>query len=108
MSAIDYEDYFKRLLAMNQRGAYLVGMNGHTYIVDNDEYGGWDATLRNAGVTLNSKIYGGALEAIDTFDAAVQAAREDGLAEWWVTEIGDGGVGKNRIDIVEKGKGGIN
>ena len=107
---VDYEYYFKCLLAMNQRGVYLTGMDGHTWIMNDPdaEYGGWDETLRKKGVMLNSKIYGGALEAIVTFDEAIKLAGENPLDECWITELGDGGYDTSRVDKVPDGQGGIN
>ena len=58
------ENNFKRLLALNQLGCYLQGADGHIWI-QQDVNSDWqlDNILRNHGVYVNNKIYGGILEA---------------------------------------------
>ena len=111
----NYEKMFKQLFMLGNGGVYLTVFSGHTWI-EQDENADRpiDEVLLSAGVSVNNKIYGGIAEALDTMDAALQAAGQPSLEEQYdefmsdgYYRIGDGGVGKNRIDIVEKGKGGL-
>jgi len=104
---IDFEYYFKCLLVMNHRGVYLYGADGHIWIGNDPEAEyPWSVILINAGVELNNKIYGGVLEAIDTFDAAVQSAGQPSLIEQYGDWLffGRRGVDASRI---YRGNGGI-
>jgi len=104
-----YEKLFKMLLVMNQYGIYLSGRDGHIWI----EQAEVDYPIKLETVALNSKIYGGVFEAIQTLNEALIRDGQDGLLDWWdemvkdVLFLGDGGVAESRIDRVSMGKGGI-
>lgn len=108
---IDYENLFKRLLMLNQMGVYLNGRDGHIWINqdENEEY-----PMKLDIVFLNTKIYGGIIEALDTIDLALETDGQPQLLERWekygkdVQFLGRGGVGAGRIDIVKAGQGGLN
>lgn len=106
---VDYEQLFKMLLVLNQHGIYLTGADGHVWI----EQAEVDYPLTFDTIALNSKIYGGVFEAIQTFDEALHLDGQDGLLTRWnesvkdVLFLGNGGVANSRIDRVGKGKGGI-
>ena len=102
---IDWKNLFKRLLMLNQLGVYLSGQDGHIWL--NGE-GVFDSVM------LNSKIYGGVIEALDTVDEALRRDGKSSLLEMWdeygkdVLFLGRGGIDESRIDIVKIWKGGIN
>jgi len=99
--SIDYEYYLKRLIVLNARGCYLTFADGHTWIEEDLECQTGrlvSNALKAGGVSLNNKIYGGVFEAIDTLDAALQAAGEDALLLQFWMDFGDGGADKSRIE----------
>ncbi len=103
-----------RLLALMQLGGRIHGADGHIWISteeDNCGYGfGLYEWLRAGGVYLNSKIYGGVLEALDTIDAALAKIDKPTLFELYdsrVQFLGQRGVGEGRIQKVKKGQGGV-
>jgi hypothetical protein len=74
---IDYEKYFKKLLALNEVGIYVHPADGHYWIEhdrERDEYRCPVEALKNAGISLNNKIYGGYIEAIETVWKALEMA----------------------------------
>jgi hypothetical protein len=114
------EELAKRLLALGQYGCYLCGEDGHIWIrpsyydMDEMEHSHLHYILKEAGVGLNNKIYGGVLEALDTIDEALRLAGKPslltGFCGWDSTSslfLGNPGIGENRIDIYEKGTGGL-
>lgn len=107
---IDYENLFKRLLMLNQRGVYLQGRDGHVWI-ENDSEIEYPFVLHS--VMVNNKIYGGVIQAIEVIDEALQIDGQGSLIDEWekhgvhVLNLGYGGVDKSRIDKVSKGKGGL-
>lgn len=108
---VNIEYYFKRLLVMNDYGVYLKGADGHIWIELDQEA---EYPHKFNSIALNNKIYGGVLEAIDTFDAALV---EDGqlslIAQWelWGKDVmfygNKIGADLSRIDRVKSGQGGI-
>jgi hypothetical protein len=111
----------KRLLALGQYGCYLCGEDGHIWIrpsyydIDQADHSNLHHILKRAGVGLNNKIYGGVLEALDTIDEALRLSGYPsllvGFPGWDYNSplfLGDGGVEEGRIDIYEKGIGGLN
>lgn len=108
---MDYEKLFKRLLMLNNMGVYLHGRDGHIWITqdENMEY-----PMRLNTVLLNSKIYGGVAQAIETIEEALYKDGQPTLLDRWIEFgksemfLGRGGVDESRIDIVAKGKGGLN
>lgn len=106
----DFEQLFKQLLILNQYGVYLRGADGHVWI-ESDGDCEYPLVLKN--VMMNSKIYGGVIEAIETIDEALKRdGQEDLLTRWneWgkdVLFLGQGGVSESRINEA-KGRGGIN
>jgi hypothetical protein len=107
----DYENLFKRLLMLNQKGIYLYGRDGHVWI-GTDENIEYPLNLNN--VLMNTKIYGGVVEAFDTIDEALRRDGQDDLLTRWneygedVLFLGRGGVDESRIDNVKSGQGGWN
>ena len=105
------DNLLERLLIMNQHGLYLRTADGHIWIWQDPECEGQFVFDK---VMLNSKIYGGILQAVDTVDRAIQICGYPSLIdqwnEWGKTELffGRGGVDESRIDIVSEGRGGLN
>jgi hypothetical protein len=105
----------KRLLSLGQLGCILYGQDGHIWIhsIDNEDNGrpySIDSILKNAGVVLNNKIYGGILEALDTIDEAFKRANAPTLEESFCEEIlfmGNPKVDESRLSKTESDKGGI-
>lgn len=113
----DWADLAKRLLALGQIGCHIRGADGHFWIEcgapDREtSYLAWK--LKEAGILLNNKIYGGVLEALDTIDAALVAAGDfeslkesgDYLIEDQL-DLGSHRVDSSSIDRVDPGCGGI-
>ncbi len=103
-----------RLLALMQFGGRIHGADGHIWISVEQDYVGYGFNLhewlRAGGIYLNSKIYGGVLEALDTIDAALAKIDKPTLFELYNPEIqflGERGVGEGRIQKVKKGRGGV-
>lgn len=112
-----------RLLALNQYDLYLKAQDGHIWIEsgmedtgENHDDQAWQSCsyfhklLREKGVLLNNKIYGGILEALNAVDAALQLAGEKPLAELYDPDwmfLGDDTHDTSRIQKVEPGHGGI-
>jgi len=104
----------ERLLACMQLGITLHGADGHIWIeIDKniDEYHTFEHMLVDNGISLNNKIYGGILEALDTIDECLKIDSADfNLEEFYNPDIqflGEPGPDMSRIDMVEKGKGGL-
>ena len=110
MNSINFETYFKRLLMMNSLGVYVTHADGHNWIELDEEC---DYHAKFAAVCLNNKIYGGVLEAIDTFDAALIADGQNSLMQMWenygqeVYMFRKIGADMSRIEKVANGQGGI-
>jgi len=116
---VNSEELAKRLLALGQYGCYLCGADGHIWIepvIDGEsaKQSYLHDLLKRAGVGLNCKIYGGVLEALDTIDEALRLAGKPSLLKgfpgWRYDDelfLGDPGIGESRIDIYEKGTGGL-
>jgi hypothetical protein len=118
------EELAKRLLALGQYGCHLHGQDGHIWIEpaynqcdgeEEENHSDLHYVLKKAGVGLNNKIYGGVLEALDTIDEALRLAGIpsllSGFSGWdhnGSLFLGEPGIGKGRIDIYEKGIGGLN
>ena len=70
-------------------------------------------SLKERGVMLNNKIYGGWDEALDAVDLALNAAQRKSLEEWFDEFIGDSTVTcaspflENRVTQHEEGVGGV-
>ncbi len=113
----EWADLAKRLLALGQLGCHIRGADGHFWIEcsapDREtSYLAWK--LKEAGVLLNNKIYGGVLNALDTIDVAlVEAGDFESLkekGEYLIDsqlDLGAHGVDASRIDRVAQGRGGI-
>ena len=105
---MNYGNLFKRLLIMNSMGVYLYGRDGHIWIGTSDE-----SNAYLLSISLNNKIYGGVIQAVDTFDEALQRDGQPSLMDRWneygKTEmfLGKGGIDESRIGVVAYGKGGI-
>lgn len=105
---MNYENLFKRLLMMNSMGVYLSGRDGHIWIETSE-----DSRAYLLSISLNNKIYGGVIQAVDTFDAALQRDGQPSLMDRWneygITEmfLGKGGLDESRMENVPYGKGGI-
>jgi hypothetical protein len=107
---IDYENLFKRLLMLNQKGVYLNGADGHVWI-EADEEADYPLQLKN--VAVNNKIYGGVIQAIDVMDVALRMDGQPDLMDTWnewgkdVLFLGRGEFDKSRIDMVDDERGGL-
>lgn len=103
---------FKRLLALNQLGCWLRGEDGHIWIeYERDEDSCLLARiLSEGGISINNKIYGGVLEALNVVDAALQRAGHHKLIDTYCSEVsflGEDTLDESRIIEVEKGNPGI-
>ena len=109
-----------RLLGLTSLGVYLEGRDGHVWIEpirdageDYDTTSGLARLLRANGVSLNNKIYGGVLEALDTIDEALRRCDRPNLLEHYVGGdyralfLGKPGVDASRITQHEPNTGGI-
>lgn len=110
---IDYEKQYKRLVAMNNMGAWIRTDSGHRYLfafASDIDYN-LDRILRKGGILLNSKFYGGVGQVLDTVDEALKLIGESTLLERYDEAIFlpyfPDGVDRGRIDEVDKGQGGI-
>ena len=104
----------KRLLMLGALGGHLEGHDGHIWICSDEEDEFCENRigyiLRRGGVLLNNKIYGGALEALNMIDIALEKAGSRSLLEWWDDEwmfLGEDTTHDNRIDLVKPGEGGM-
>jgi hypothetical protein len=118
-----HEDLAKRLLSLGQYGCHLCGRDGHiwiepAYIPGEEEmimeHSSLHYILKKAGVSLNNKIYGGVIEALDTIDEALRlsgwSSLLDGFPGWGDTDslfLGKGGIDRGRIFIGKKDTGGL-
>lgn len=110
----NYEKMFKQLFVLGNGGVYLELADGHTWIsYDENAEHSIEVILRNNGIAVNNKIYGGIAEALDTMDEALQKAGQPSLVQQYdelVQDfyfIGKGGAGSNRIEKVNPLHGGI-
>ena len=112
------EELAKRLLALGQYGCHLEGQDGHIWIEpsrffeDASDYTDLHEILKQAGISLNNKIYGGVLQALDTVDEALRLAGQPsllaGFPGWEYNEpffFGEPGIGSGRITVEERGEG---
>jgi hypothetical protein len=119
---INYEEISKRLLSLASLGCHLEDRDGHIWVEpaymdmgDNEEsHSHLHYILKEHGIHLNNKIYGGVLEALYTIDEALRLSGHKSLLGtfigWDDTDpyfLGEKGVATNRIAIGEKGSGGI-
>jgi hypothetical protein len=104
---VDNERLSKRLLALMQMGVCLVGRDGHIWIEEEPAIDGLSLSseLKRGGVRINSKIYGGILQALDTIDEALEKAGQPPLEEFYSKDIqflGDPGIDRSRITQLGK------
>lgn len=112
---LNHEVLWKRLLALMDMSGYLISRDGHIWIeCEMGEYSDTHSLsdiLKECGVILNSKIYGGILEALDTIDLALHSCGKPSLLESYNPDIqflgSKFGADVSRVDIVGKGRGGI-
>jgi len=109
-----HEKNFKRMIALNSLGSHLYFRDGHTWIGDTSDEVESIYSLRTIlmdnKILLNTKIYGGILEALDTVDEALFQAVGKKLVDFFEPSfmfMGDGGIDRSRIDKVKVG-GGLN
>ena len=112
---VDWEALAKRYIALSAQGVRIEFDSGHYWLMaDEDADSSLDALLKDAGVRVNGKIYGGILEALDTIDEALQQANAKNLLTYYndlVTgvypgySLGNNGIG--HVDRVAPGQGGI-
>lgn len=112
MYELNHEKMWKRLLAAGQLGTYLLGHSGHIWIeVDPECDYSLNEMMREKGILLNNKIYGGVVEALATIDHALELIGEPKLLERYderVQFLGDSDTpGRGRIDKVAPGRGGV-
>jgi len=70
-------DLTKRMLAAMNLGVYLKPADGHIWIhADYDLEYGLAEILKSKKITINNKIYGGVLEALNVIDLALEKAGE--------------------------------
>ena len=106
---IDWELCFKRLLALSEMGVYITRADGHFWIYYGDtEFHNAKKILTDEGISVNNKIYGGFIEAIETMRQALYMAGVDidevEFDEW---DLAPNGVDTSRITKRAKGKGGL-
>jgi hypothetical protein len=105
-------DLSKRLLGAMQLGIYLTGADGHIWIhsdADGPDHGINDI-LYAGHIHINTKIYGGVLEALDTIDRALDLCGSKPLIEWYTPYnhfMGEPGVAENRISRSSSRSGGL-
>lgn len=105
---IDYEKAFKKLLALNYLGVHLEMAVGHWWIECNRE-DSFQKILRNNGIALNNKIYGGPLEAIATCEQALRMADGTLLCDVYTSNwhMGSPRFDGSRIERRDDGTGGL-
>jgi hypothetical protein len=110
MEDINYEVLAKRLLGLMQLGGSLHGQDGHIWINVSEIEWNLDEVLRDGGISLNNKIYGGILESLDTIDEALKGCGKEPLEKWYdinIQFLGSPGTDISRIDKTERGEGGL-
>ena len=106
MIDINYEEVSKKLLSLMQMGTILKGRDGHIWI-DFNWFNEDDLVeiLLSYGVEINTKIYGGVIEALDTIDRALELAGETSLLERFNPDIqffgNRFGPDESRIHVIE-------
>lgn len=107
---INWAVCFRRLIVLGGLGVYIVPADGHYWIECGEDIGRRSAheILEEAGITVNNKIYGGYIEAIETMREALQMAGYD------IDEVAfddfdfePASFCESRIRKVKKGRGGI-
>lgn len=116
--SLNHELLAKRMIALNQMGCHLKFQDGHCWIVgeqvDEFEDSLLNGALQDAGVSLNTKIYGGLLEALNCVDLALTKAREPTLLELYgiffregLVFLGNNTTDASRVSECQKGCGGL-
>ena len=96
-----WESLAKRLLAANQIGLRISASDGHRWIVTGCPP--WEtcdecselmecsilAVWKEKGIVVKSKVYGSVADALDTIDAAVQAAGQGSLQQIYDSVFGE-------------------
>lgn len=107
-------DLEKRLIVLSHLGITIEHCNGHRYIYCREtEDFDFDRILNLNGVSLNNKIYGTLLDALDIIDyCLVKCNCKTLLDNFWFDEFDISGDRKrpfdsSRVDLVERGKGGL-
>ena len=122
-----WESLAKRLLAANQNGLYVKQADGHRWIVSGCPP--WEAcddscelmecpvlsALRDKGVSINSKVYGSVVEALDIIDLALKKVGYASLMETYECMFGQdaqdvfqpSGDIEDCITAVHAGEGGL-
>jgi hypothetical protein len=105
----------KVLMVISAHGIWIEHKDGHRWIECNPEpeLTNFDEDLREAGVLLNNKIYGGVYEAIYVLNEAwkrvygmsIVAEFEKYWEKEWDVELYK--TDHKRITLVEEGKGGL-
>jgi len=107
----NWENLAKRLLSFMAMGGHLESDSGHIWIYsedDEDRY--FDSVVKKAGVSVNNKIYGGVLEALNVVDKALEYAGHPSLLDQWDEDymfLGEDTFRENRLDRCAKGTGGL-
>lgn len=104
---MNWENLAKRLLVLMGRGVYLTSDSGHIWFEYDDTEDHYFANLfRNKGLSLNSKVYGGVLEALNIIDKALEAIGEPPLIEQWDADwmfLGEDSYRPCRFNFVKPG-----
>lgn len=112
-------DLEKKLIILSYLGITIEHADGHRWIEYHETINGFsfDKELKEHGLLLNNKIYGGVLQAINVIDRAIYYMWEMDLLEFYNkiflsqnygVEINwDSGHEDNRIKITETGEGGL-
>jgi hypothetical protein len=105
---IDYKKAFSALYSASKLGIFITEADGHYWIncCDVDQFN-FNKVLHEFGVLVNNKIYEGPLQALSVINKALKlCGYEEGL-DVNLDEFGSPKLDESRIDIVEKGKGGL-
>ena len=106
----------KRLVALSHLGINITHESGHRWIESNENSDfDFHEYLNKTGIILNNKIYGGVEDALNVIDACFKQNSDDTLLEFFEKYIEEEACKQyyetaqeqNRIDLVEKGQGGL-
>jgi hypothetical protein len=112
---MDWDVFAKKILALNNLGIYITQADGHYWIQSAEEelyidglgYSTGSDFLCEKGISLNNKIYGGFVEAVNTVFLAFEMAGHKIKLDFEDIEFTPRPAEENRISIVKKGCGGI-
>ena len=106
---MDWKKAFECLAEANRLGICIEEADGHWWINCVETYCGFDYNkhLDKHGVSVNSKIYGGILEALAVIDDSLRLCGGRGLI-YTTDYLGEYVTDMSRITRTEPGEGGLN